>query len=161
MTSPFQGMSLEMQQAMFNHFMVAMQGGTAPAVPPLLQPAPPTVQPNIPTGSTGVPQVSVGAIQPNPPAVHPVVPQVAANPVMVGSVQPPSLTIPTTNVHRNQAASFLTRTVQPAQAGGSQNIVTAGTTATNQQPNDGTSSGVTAGGSSSGLLENGEEGRDT
>jgi hypothetical protein len=153
-------MTMEMQQAMFNHFMASMQGGTAPAVPPLLQTVPPTVQPTSPTGSTVVPQVVVGAIQPNPPAVHPVVPQVATNPVMVGSVQPPSLTIPTTNVQRNQPASFLTRTGQPAQWSGSQNNVAAGTTATNQQPNDGTSSGVTTGGSSSGLLKDGEEGQD-
>jgi hypothetical protein len=152
-------MTLEMQQALYNHFMASMQGGTAPAVPPLLQTASPTVQPTSPPGSTVVPQAVVGAIQPNPPAVQPVVPQVAANPVMVGSVQPPSLTIPTTNVQWNQPASFLTRPGQPAQAGGSQNIVTAGTTATNQQPNNGTSSGVTAGGSSSGLLEDGEEGQ--
>ena len=151
---------MEMQQAMFNHFIASMQGGTAPGVPPLLQTVPPTVQPTTPMESTVVPQVVVGAIQPNPPAVHPVVPQLAANPVMVGSVQPPSLTIPTTSGQWNQPAPFLARPGQPAQGGGSLYNVAAGTTATNQQPNDGTSSGVTAGGSSSGLLEDGEEVQD-
>jgi hypothetical protein len=146
-----------MQQAMFNHFMTSMQGGITPAVPPVLQTVPPTVQPSPPTDPTVVPQVVAGAVQPSPPAVHPVVQQVATNPTMVGSLQPPSLTIPTINVQRNQPASFLTRTGQPAQLGGSQNITSTGTTAANQQPFAGTSSGVTVGGSSSGLLEDGED----
>jgi hypothetical protein len=155
--SPFQGMTMEMQQAMFNHFMTSMQGGITPAVPSVLQTVPPTMQPSPPSDPPVVPQVVAGPVQPNPPAVHPVVQPVATNSVMVGSLQPPSLTIPTSNVQRNQPASFLTRTGQPAQLGGSQNITATGTTATNQQTFAGTSSGVTVGGRSSGLLEDGED----
>ena len=149
---------MEMQQAMFNFFMAsqAMQAGTTPAVPPPLQTVITAVQPNPPAVLPVVPQVVPGAVQPNPSTVEPVVQQVAATPTMV-SVQPPSLTIPTTTVQRSPPGSFLTRAVQPVQSGGSHNFVAAGTTAANQQTFDGTSAGVPAGGSSSGLLEDGEE----
>jgi hypothetical protein len=154
MASPFQGMTMEMQQAMFNYFMAsqAMQAGVAPAVPPPPHTVTAEVQPNPPV----VPQVVTGALQQNPPAVQPVVQQVAATPTMV-SVQPPSLTIPTATGQRSPPGSFLTRAGQPVLSGGSQNFVAAGTTATNQQNFDGTPPGVSTGGSSSGLLEDGEE----
>jgi len=159
--SPFQGMTLEMQQAMYNHFMAAMQGGSMPAVQPLAQPALPTVQPNQHMVPQVEPQGDTGAVQPSPPVVQPVVQQPATIPIVsLGgpsrTVQPPSLTIPS-NVMGGPPTFFQARAGLPPQLGGSQTNVTARTTATNQQPNDGTSSGVTAEGSSSGYLEDGEE----
>jgi hypothetical protein len=162
MVSPFQGLSMEMQQAMFNHFMAmqTMQASTLPAVLPLTQPSALAIQPNLPVVPPVAPQVAPPPItvQPTPQAV---VPQMSVSPgimpVIEQTVQPPSLTIPTTNVQRNSPWSFMTRTGHPTHAGLSQQIVNTGTTAANQQASNGTSTDVSAGGSSSGLLEEGEE----
>jgi hypothetical protein len=116
---PFQGMSIEMQTSLFQHFMAmqTMQAATMSSRQPA-KPATPT------------------PVQPESSVVQPTV-------LQVQTVEP--------------MMTLLSRAGQPALAGGSQAIVTTGTTAAIQLPSGDTTSVVSTDGSSSDSLGKGEE----
>ena len=143
--SPFQGMSIEIQTALFQYFMAmqTMQPVTRSSVQPDILTIPTPVQPDI------------SAVQP----VVPVPPQVQT--VEPGTRIPATLQLPNIPgdrpLPRGPPQTLLLRAGQPVLAGGPQTIVATGTTAAIQLPSGGTTSVGSVEGGSSGPLGEDEE----